>query len=144
MGHVLEHVVDPQEVLQRSVSWLAPGGMVFAAVPSSNSLHRQAAVIMGLLSTPYKLNDRDKHHEHRRVFSPESFRNLFLSAGYVIESSGAYWLKPVSNSQIDDSWNQRMVAAFLELGERYPDIAAEIYIVATCGERFPIDGSVAA
>lgn len=133
MGHVLEHVVDPEDVLRRASSWLAPGGMVFAAVPNSNSLHRQAAVIMGLLSRQDELNERDRHHGHRRVFHPDSFRKAFLSAGFDIRASGGYWLKPVSNSQIDESWSPSMVSAFLELGERYPDIAAESYIVATLG-----------
>ena len=72
----------------------------------------------------------DIHHGHRRVFDPASFRQCFLSAGLTIETSGGYWLKPVSNRQIEQTWTPEMLAAFMELGERYPDIAAEIYVVA--------------
>lgn len=43
---------------------------------------------------------------------------------------GGYWLKPVSNGQIEENWTGKMVEAFMKLGERYPDIAAEIYIIA--------------
>ena len=49
LGHVLEHVQDPVDVLRRVKAWLAPSGCVFAAVPNSRSIHRQAAVLMGLL-----------------------------------------------------------------------------------------------
>ena len=130
LGHVLEHVVDPVGVLRRAKSWLNPGGRVLAAVPNSRSLHRQAAVIMGLLRSEDDMSDADRHHGHRRVMNPESFRHLFSQAGLSIEVFGGYWLKPLSNQQIESSWTPEMFQAFMQLGERYPDIAAELYVVA--------------
>ncbi|WP_281051516.1 hypothetical protein [Thauera sp. GDN1] len=59
-----------------------------------------------------------------------SFRGDFLKAGLSIEVSGGYWLKPVSNGQIERDWTPEMLDAFMVLGERYPDIAGEIYVVA--------------
>ena len=131
LGHVLEHVQDPPDILRRAKHWLKPQtGRLFAAVPNSRSLHRQAAVIMGLLSQEDALNEMDVHHGHRRVFSPESYRNAFYQAGLQIEIFGGYWLKPVSNKQIEATWTPQMLEAFMQLGERYPDIAGEIYVVA--------------
>lgn len=130
LGHVLEHVADPKGLLSRVKNWLVPGGRILAAVPNSRSLHRQAAVIMGLLGFEEDLNEMDRHHGHRRVYNPETFRNDFLAAGLSIEVFGGYWLKPVSNQQISDTWTPEMLSAFMALGERYPDIAAEIYVVA--------------
>lgn len=130
LGHVLEHVSDPVHILTRTRRWLKPDGRIFGAVPNARSLHRQAAVIMGLLSQEDALNDLDRHHGHRRVFNPESFRNAFYQAGLKIEAFGGYWMKPVSNAQIEKDWTLEMVEAFLQLGERYPDIAAEIYVLA--------------
>ena len=130
LGHVLEHVVDPIALLQRVSCWLSPRGRVFAAVPNSRSIHRQAAVIMGLLDREDQLNGMDHHHGHRRVYNPETFRGDFSAAGLAIEIFGGYWLKPVSNGQIEATWTNEMLEAFMQLGERYPDISAEIYIVA--------------
>lgn len=131
LGHVLEHVQDPVDILARAKNWLKPGtGRLFAAVPNSRSLHRQAAVLMGMLSEEEELNELDRHHGHRRVFSPESFRNAFYRAGLNVEVFGGYWLKPLSNKQIEDNWTPQMLDAFMQLGERYPDIAGEIYVVA--------------
>lgn len=130
LGHVLEHVEDPPYVLRRVGSWLAPGGRILAAVPNSRSLHRQAAVIMGLLSAEDELNELDRHHGHRRVYNPETFRGEFLAAGLRIEVFGGYWLKPLSNAQLQASWSGAMLRAFMELGERYPDVAAELYVIA--------------
>jgi len=130
LGHVLEHVEDPVTTLQKAGSWLRPTGRVLAAVPNSRSLHRQAAVLMGLLVDEQSLNETDVHHGHRRVFSPESFREIFVRAGLSVETFGGYWLKPVSNAQLEQSWTGDMIDAYMQLGERYPEIAAEIYAVA--------------
>lgn len=130
LGHVLEHVQDPVAILHSVSRWLRPTGRLFAAVPNARSLHRQAAVIMQLLPQEDALNAMDIHHGHRRVFNPESFRSAFYQAGLQIDVFGGYWLKPVSNQQIEQSWTPQMLDAFMQLGERYPDIAAEIYVVA--------------
>jgi 2-polyprenyl-3-methyl-5-hydroxy-6-metoxy-1,4-benzoquinol methylase len=131
LGHVLEHVADPIVILARAKAWLTPGGRVFAAVPNARSYHRQMGVIMGLLDEEHALNATDVHHGHRRVYDPESFRRDFHLAGLRIELFGGYWLKPVANSQLEAHWTPEMVEAAMVVGERYPDTAAEIYVVAT-------------
>ena len=131
MGHVLEHIEAPHEILSRVREWLAPDGVVCAAVPNARSIHRQAAVIMGLLGRESDMNEADRQHGHRRVYDPESFRAEFVRARLSIRAYGGYWLKPVSNAQLEAHWTPAMVDAFMSLGERYPDIAAEIYVVAT-------------
>ncbi len=131
LGHVLEHVEDPIAILARARAWLSPQGRIFAAVPNARSIHRQAAVIMGILANEDALNELDRHHGHRRVYNPESFRRDFREAGLKIEIFGGYWLKPVSNSQIERDWSPEMLRAFMQLGERYPDIAGEIYVLAS-------------
>ena len=131
LGHVLEHVDNPTDILRHAASWLSPQGKILAAVPNSRSLHRQAAVIMGLLPFEEALNEMDKHHGHRRVFNPETYRQAFLQAGLKVDVFGGYWLKPVSNGQIEQNWTDQMLTAFMQLGERYPDIAGEIYVIAS-------------
>jgi 2-polyprenyl-3-methyl-5-hydroxy-6-metoxy-1,4-benzoquinol methylase len=130
LGHVLEHVLDPVAILRLAKSWLKPDGRVLAAVPNARSVHRQAAVLLGLLQFEEQLNETDVHHGHRRVFNPETFRNAFLQSGLAIEVFGGYWLKPLSNRQLEDTWTPEMLEAFMQLGERYPDIAAELYVIA--------------
>lgn len=131
LGHVLEHVQDPLNILTRARTWLSPGGRIFAAVPNARSVHRQAAVLMGLLPQEDALNEMDLHHGHRRVFNPESFRSTFSQAGLRVDIFGGYWLKPISNRQTECHWTSAMIEAFMQLGERYPDIAAEIYVLAS-------------
>jgi hypothetical protein len=49
------------------------------------------------------LNEADHRHGHRRVYNPETFRR---------------------------DWTEEMLTAFVAVGERYPDITGEIYVVA--------------
>jgi len=130
LGHVLEHVENPSAIVARAAEWLTPHGRMLASVPNSRSLHRQAAVIMKLLPAEDALNETDLHHGHRRVFDPDSFRHCFVANGLAIEIFGGFWLKPLSNRQIEATWTPQMLDAFMQLGERYPDIAGEIYVVA--------------
>jgi 2-polyprenyl-3-methyl-5-hydroxy-6-metoxy-1,4-benzoquinol methylase len=130
LGHVLEHVADPKALLIASREWLAPEGVICMTVPNAMSIHRQAAVLMGLLADVHELNETDLHHGHRRVYDPESFRADISEAGLRLTEFGGYWLKPLSMAQIDRDWSAEMLAAFMTLGERYPDVAAELYAIA--------------
>ena len=131
MGHVLEHVIDPVNILNKFKSFLEPRGIIWASVPNAKSLHRQAAVEMGLISHVQELNEADQRHGHRRVFTPEEFRGIFELTGLSIVEFGGYWLKPLSNLQIEDSWTEEMVAAFCRLGKTYPEISGEMYVIAS-------------
>lgn len=131
LGHVLEHVESPIEILKRCASWLSEGRIILAAVPNAHSVHRQAAVLMGMLHSENQLNETDIKNGHRRVYNTETLRCDFVDSGLKIVSQGGYWIKPESNSQIDQNWTDEMIEAFLRMGEQYPEIAAEIYIVAT-------------
>ncbi len=128
--HLLDHVRDPEQVVRRVGNWLSPGGKIIAIAPNSGSLHRQAAVQMGLLPVVNAFSERDQIQGKRKIFSREEFRRLFSSAGLQIEFFGGYWLKPVSNRQIEQQWTPEMIDAFFALGESYPEIAAEMYLVA--------------
>jgi 2-polyprenyl-3-methyl-5-hydroxy-6-metoxy-1,4-benzoquinol methylase len=130
LGHVLEHVENPVPVLARVKTWLTPEGRLFASVPNARSLHRQMGVVMDLLETEHSLNALDRHHGHRRVYDPESFRNAFRGAGLTVEIFGGYWIKPAANAHLEAHWTPQMIEAAMVVGERYPDIAAEIYVVA--------------
>lgn len=130
LGHVLEHVIDPVDILKKCGTWLNPGGRILAAVPNSESIHRQAAVMMGMLSSTKQLNETDERNGHRRVYDMKMLQTDFEDAGLKIVKTGGYWLKPLSNSQVDATWDLEMVNAFLQMGEKYPEIAGEIYVVA--------------
>jgi len=130
LGHVLEHVQDPIKILKRIIRWMNKDSVVLCAVPNARSIHRQAAVMMGLIESVFVMSDKDKHHGHMRIYTPETLIRDFNNSGFEIINRGGYWLKPISDRQIEDSWSKEMLDTFMKLGEFYPDISAEIYVVA--------------
>ena len=135
IGHLLEHVIDPVAVLSKAASWLVPEGIIFASVPNAMSIHRQAAVIMGMLPCENYLNKRDLSIGHRRVCTPLEFHGYLRSSGLEILHTGGYLLKSLSNSQMSEVISPEDMIAFIKLGERYPDVAAEIFAVAALGKN---------
>lgn len=131
MEHILEHVAEPVALLERVKHWLAPGGKLLLGVPNGNSIHRLAAVKMGLLDHPCQLNARDHALGHRRVYTPEAFRKDIEAASIAVETIGGVYFKPLPNQQIQDNWNERMIQGFYELGKDFPEYAAEIYAVCS-------------
>lgn len=131
MEHVLEHIIDPQIVLKKVASWMNKEGVLIAGVPNAKSLHRLAAVKMGLLKNEYQLNKRDLSLGHQRVYDLHTLENEFISAKYNIKHTGGVFLKPLSNQQIETSWSLEMIHAFYELGKDFQKNAAEIFVVVT-------------
>lgn len=130
LGHVLEHVDNPEQVLKLCKQWLKQEGRILSAVPNSESLHRQAAVKMGLLERTSSFSEKDICHGHQRIYNYQSFQQEFIQIGYEILVSGGYWLKPLPDKLIEKDWTRDQIDAFFELGEKYPEIAGEIYIIA--------------
>ena len=131
LEHILEHVEDPIALMRMVKKWLAPGGKLFLGVPNANSIHRLAAVKMGLLNEPSQLNSRDISLGHRRVYTHETFKNDIIASGLSIQEIGGVFFKPLSNGQIENGWDEKMIQGFFELGKDFPEYAAEIFAVCT-------------
>jgi 2-polyprenyl-3-methyl-5-hydroxy-6-metoxy-1,4-benzoquinol methylase len=131
MEHILEHIDDPCSLLRRARNWLKPSGRILVGVPNGLSIHRLAAVKMGLLSEPCALNARDHALGHRRVYTTRTLRSDLEAAGLRVTAQGGVFFKPVSNQQIQEQWTEQMIQGFYELGKDFPERAAELY--AVCG-----------
>ena len=131
LEHILEHVDSPVELLACAKKWLAPDGKLLLGVPNGDSMHRLVAVKMGLLGHSCELNERDIALGHRRVYTPGTLQSDIDAAGLHLEKIGGVFLKPLSNKQIQDNWDESMITGFYELGKDFPQNAAEIYAVCS-------------
>lgn len=131
LDHILEHVEEPVKILNLATSWLSGSGALILGVPNANSIHRLAAVKMGLLSHQTQLNTRDIALGHRRVFTSSSLKELIQLAGLRIEIFGGVFLKPLSNGQIQDHWTPEMIEGFFKLGEEFPEYCADLFAVCS-------------
>lgn len=85
-GAVLEHLYSPSLALARALSWLKPGGIIQAEVPSSDWLIAKLVnLYFRVRRTNYVTHISPMHPPfHLYEFTPESFRRNGLSLGYEI------------------------------------------------------------
>lgn len=129
MSHVLEHIQDPVFALKKIYKLLAPDGVFLVAVPNAKSIHRLVAVKMGMLESEYELNQRDFDLGHYRVYDRATLEQHVKEAGFKILKSGGYFLKPVTNGQIENHWTEDMIEGFYKVGDLFPENCAEIFVV---------------
>jgi 2-polyprenyl-3-methyl-5-hydroxy-6-metoxy-1,4-benzoquinol methylase len=130
LGHVLEHVADPVEILQAAGALLEPGGLAIVTVPNAGSIHREVGVAMGMLGSTTELNEADHRIGHRRVYTRDTLTADVEASGLAIEHVGGVFLKPLSNGQIEEQWPDELVQAFYEVGKLHPELCAELMVVA--------------
>jgi trans-aconitate methyltransferase len=129
MTHILEHLDEPGALLHRAHGWLEEDGRLMISVPNALSLHRLVGVKMGLLDSPYALNDQDILLGHRRVYDRASMQELVDASPFKTAHFTGLMLKPLSNRQIERDWNAELVEAFFQLGFDFPENCSEIIFV---------------
>jgi SAM-dependent methyltransferase len=131
MGHVLEHIYDPNLVLKKVKHWLSDSGRLIITVPNAKSIHRLVSVEMGLLKSEFELNERDLQLGHYRVYDLETLNKEIVNAGFNNIKQGGIFLKPLSNGQIEKNWDDLMIQGFFKISDKFPEFCAEIYIICT-------------
>lgn len=132
LSHILEHVEDPIRVLKVARSLAHEKSRIIIDVPNAFSLHRQAGVLLGLIKSECCLNEQDALVGHQRVYDKGKLLEDIDKANLKIIKTGGFFLKAFSNTQLEkiiDS--EMMINAYSQLGEKYPDLAAEIYAVCS-------------
>lgn len=79
-GDVLEHLIEPGQVLEKVGHWLAPGGIILCSLPNFQHHSIVTALLAGDLQyTSAGLLDAT----HLRFFTLSTMQKLLLDAGYV-------------------------------------------------------------
>ena len=129
---LLEHLLDPVDVLSRLKDRLLDHGVLFLSVPNALSVHRVIAHRMGLIDDPQQLSENDRMMGHKRVYTRALMHDHLTRAGLDVINLETITLKPLSLAQMDD-WSVEMALGFCESREMGPDNGA--YIVATARRR---------
>jgi len=131
-SHILEHLDDRTGFLKKFSRLLKDSSSRFLImVPNANSIHRHIGVKLGLLESNDALNDLDRQLEHKLVYSKKKLIRDAEKAGLTVNEFGGLFLKPLSNKQIEDWFDEPLMNAFFKLGSEFPELAAEIYIVCS-------------
>lgn len=130
---VLEHVKDPQNIIDICYKMLKSNGNMFITVPNARALSRQMAQKMGL-GDIYSLTENDLAHGHRRVFDLTILKKLINNSKFKAIKYGGTYVKPFADFQL----NQMIAAEIIGknqfngmqlLAEDYPDISGAIYAI---------------
>jgi 2-polyprenyl-3-methyl-5-hydroxy-6-metoxy-1,4-benzoquinol methylase len=130
LSFVLEHVVNPVAVLEKAATFIAPKeGSMFVMVPNARSLHRRVGVALGILSELDALSDEDRKQGHRRVYTEEKLRAHLESASLHVLEIGTFFIKPLSNPQMEQL-DTKIADAFFNISRDLPGLGSMIYAKA--------------
>lgn len=124
LGFILEHVADPEAILQRFKQFLAPGGRCFVAVPNGESLHRRFGHAAGLLDDMMALGAGDLELGHERLYSVTSLSAELENCGYSVLRKEGIFLKPMTTNQLLSlQLTPEIIQAMCEVGIGYPELS---------------------
>ena len=129
MYHILEHLKRPVASLRQVSTWMEKGGRLIVIVPNSDSIHRFIGVKLGMLKRVDELNVTDVNIGHKRVYNPARLRTTVETAGLIVKAFGGILIKPFSNKQMVSACSDKVLKAFFELGNTFPEIACEMFVV---------------
>ena len=88
MSEVIEHLVDPVQVLQKLRARLKPGGIMVLTTPNSVFLTRRLRYLIGKSST------ETQNFSHLRFFSMNMLSRVVTAAGFQITELLGYLFNP--------------------------------------------------
>ncbi|CAB3883632.1 hypothetical protein LMG3328_03420 [Achromobacter ruhlandii] len=123
MGFILEHVEDPDLILERYRRFLKPGGKMYVAVPNAKSMNRRLGLELGLINDIYSLNANDIALGHVRQYCRDTLTDAVRRAGYRITHEEGIYLKPLPLAVLKtlDDFDANL-QAMLRVGVDFPDL----------------------
>ncbi|MFN7139995.1 MAG: class I SAM-dependent methyltransferase [Limisphaerales bacterium] len=133
-SYILEHVLEPVEVLRVAHASLKPGGALFVVVPNARAFSRQMALHMGLLKDLKELTKNDHSHGHRRVYDRVTLNRDLQAAGFETINQGGLQFKILADFQLDEliangTLKKDHLEALYSLGLEYPDFCGSIFSI---------------
>lgn len=135
-SYILEHVLNPDEILDKIKSLLNPNGIAIIVVPNSRALSRQISLNMGFINDLKDLTPNDLKHGHRRVYDRKSLNITLKQNNFVNLYEGGVILKLLADFQMDKIIEDkvidyRQINALFELGLEYPDLCGSLLTIIT-------------
>ena len=118
--HILEHVDNPIELLKHLSKYLKKSGRIIIAVPNSESIHRQLALIMNLHDSLETLSPRDLVVGHQRVYSHQTLIKDISKAGFEEVYFKGFFLKVLPNSMMIE-FSKELIFALNQISDKLPN-----------------------
>lgn len=133
-SYVLEHVLDPVEILNICYKALKKDGVMLITVPNAMALSRQMAVEMEFLDNVFNLTENDLKHGHRRVYDMETLIQDVEKTNFEIVDKGGTFVKQFADFQINKMIDACIITdiqlkGMQRISKKYPDISGSIYLI---------------
>lgn len=134
-NYILEHVLDPKEVLIKCRKILKKDGVLFITVPNATALSRTIAKEMEIVDDLYNLTTNDKRHGHRRVYDKDKISKEVEDVGFKIIDIDGLYIKPLSDYQLnimikEGIINKKYLESLACLSKKYIELCGSICLVA--------------
>ncbi len=133
MINILEHVLDPVQIMSRAARWLKPDGIILINVPNAESVHRKIGQALDMIPETTALNPLDQRLGHRRVYTWDTLAADVRASDLKLLHLGGVFLKVLSNAQMEQFFTPELMRAFYQVGREFPRQCATIY--AICGRE---------
>jgi len=135
-SYILEHVLNPEEILVKLKSLLKLNGIIVIVVPNSRALSRQISLNMGIIKDLKDLTENDIKHGHRRVFDRKSLNVMLKENNFKNIYEGGLILKLLADFQMDkiiedEVIDHRQIEALFQLGLEFPDLCGSLLTIST-------------
>ena len=134
MAGLLHHLAEPGALLAKARAWVGGGGTLLVTVPNMQSLHRRLGVAMGRADTPFATSERNRRFRQPGRFDAERLRALIEASGWHVREISGFFLKPFPHELMTAlAPSDDLLEGLFEMGRQHPDMACQIFAVATPG-----------
>lgn len=135
LSSLLHEVEKPDDLLSAIHRLCDRDTLVHVNVPNAQSLHNRLAVRMGLIPDVFQRSPLAEQLQRRHTFDLDRMTGLVEEAGFRVESSGTYFLKPFTHGQLErmlahDIIDERVLDALFEINAEFDGLGAELYVNA--------------
>jgi hypothetical protein len=135
ISSLLHELPAPNTMLHHAWRIAPRGCWLHVNVPNAKSFHRLWAKEAGLIRSEYERSETDKQMQRNHLFDLESLRKAVVDAGFAVQESGSYFVKPFTHSQMQQLLDLGVLTSALLVGlgkmeSHMPGLGAEIYVNA--------------
>lgn len=133
IAHVLEHVDDPEALLQFAIKLLGPGGTIHMVIPNAESLHRRMGKAMGVVGDLTELNDSQRGRGYKRLYRISDAEALLDKVGIRVVSKQGVYARLETLKFIKDHYSASQLESMYSLPEHLPpELWTECYFRTQC------------
>lgn len=123
LGFVLEHVDEPEVILNKYKEMLSENGKIFITVPNAEALNRRIGKAAGILDELGVLSEHDVRCGHKRYYTTKIMEKEIENANLKIVMKEGLFLKPITTSQmLSLNFSDDIIRGMLEVGKDYPEL----------------------